>query len=227
MTRPTDAEHGSSQTAGHGPHPAEYQVDSPLEAALAAFAPAIRRPDLTGAQISYLLEETAIGRLLLAARSDGAVLASRFAPDDAHCDAVLDRLARLVSPSVLRGGRVLDDVRRQLEDYLAGRRRTFDLRFDLALASPFQRIVLDRLAESVGYGSTTSYGRLAADIGQPSASRAVGTALGANPLCVLVPCHRVVAASGALTGYAGGTEAKRLLLELEARSTPRSTPAPA
>jgi methylated-DNA-[protein]-cysteine S-methyltransferase len=206
MIRPTDADHGADQ------------VDSPLEAALAAFAPAIRPPEVAGAQISYLLEETAIGRLLLAARSDGAMLASSFAPDDARADAVLDRLARLVSPSVLRGGRALDDARRQLEDYLAGRRQRFDLRFDLALASPFQRIVLDRLADSVGYGTTTSYGRLAADIGRPLASRAVGTALGANPLCVLLPCHRVVAASGALTGYAGGTEAKRRLIDLEARS---------
>jgi methylated-DNA-[protein]-cysteine S-methyltransferase len=206
MIRPTDVALGADQ------------IDSPLEAALAAFAPTVRRPDLTGAQISYLLEETAIGRLLLAARSDGVMLASRFAPDDAEADAVLDRLARLVSPSVLRGGRALDDVRRQLEDYLAGRRRRFDLRFDLALASPFQRLVLERLADSVGYGTTTSYGRLAADIGRPSASRAVGTALGANPLCVLLPCHRVVAASGALTGYAGGTEAKQRLIDLEARS---------
>jgi len=73
-----------------------------------------------------------------------------------------------------------------------------------------------RLASSVGYGERISYGALAAAIGRPSASRAVGAALGANPLCVVLPCHRVVAASGAMTGYAGGLDAKRLLLDLEA-----------
>jgi len=171
----------------------------------------------------YLLEDTAVGRLLLAARPDGTVLTSSFAPDDARADALVDRLARLVSPSVLRGGRALDTVRRQLADYLAGRRRSFDLQLDLALASPFQRVVLNRLADTVGYGRTTSYGRLAAEIGRPAAARAVGAALGANPLCVLIPCHRVLTASGALTGYAGGTAAKGRLLDLEAQARAASS----
>jgi methylated-DNA-[protein]-cysteine S-methyltransferase len=87
---------------------------------------------------------------------------------------------------------------------------------DLALATPFQREVLTALANGVGYGRTASYGDLARAIGRPAASRAVGGALNHNPLCVVVPCHRVVAASGALTGYAGGLAAKRLLLQLEA-----------
>ncbi|HEY6795613.1 MAG TPA: methylated-DNA--[protein]-cysteine S-methyltransferase, partial [Kineosporiaceae bacterium] len=128
----------------------------------------------------------------------------------------LDRLARAVSPSLVRGGRALDPARRQLEEYLAGRRRQFDVRVDLALASPFQRSVLTALADRVGYGGTASYGDLARAVGRPAASRAVGSALNHNPVCVVVPCHRVVAASGALTGYAGGLAAKRHLLELEA-----------
>jgi len=191
-----------------------------LERALAGFAPAVLHPPvLDGAEVRYLLEDTAVGRLLLAARADGTVLASSFAPDDARTDALLDRLARVVSPSLLRGGRALDATRRQLEEYLAGRRRRFELPLDLALATPFQRVVLDRLPEAVGYGRTASYGQLAAGIGRPSASRAVGAALGANPLCVLLPCHRVVAASGALTGYAGGLAAKQTLLTLERTSS--------
>ena len=103
-----------------------------------------------------------------------------------------------------------------LEDFLAGRSRGFSLRADLALASDFQRTVLPRLAATVGYGDRTTYGELAARVDRPKAARAVGVALGANPLCVVLPCHRVVASSGALTGYAGGLAAKRYLLDLEA-----------
>jgi methylated-DNA-[protein]-cysteine S-methyltransferase len=187
-----------------------------LAGALRSFDPRVRPPVLAGADVSYVVEDLGVGRLLLAAHRDGTLLTSTFAPTDADADAVLDRLARLVSPGVLRGGPALDDARRQLEEYLAGRRRSFEVATDTVLATPFQRTVLDRLASDVGYGTTTSYGALAAAIGRPSASRAVGAALGANPLCIVLPCHRVVAASGALTGYAGGVEAKRRLLELEA-----------
>jgi methylated-DNA-[protein]-cysteine S-methyltransferase len=189
---------------------------SPIEAALMRFHPAIAPPMLAGSDVAYTVDDTVVGRLLLASRSDGTLLTSRYVPHDADEEAVLDRLSRTVSPSMLRGGRVLDDVRRQLDEFLAGRRHRFDLRVDLVLATPFQRVVLDELAEGVTYGHTTSYGRLAAAIGRPTASRAVGAALGANPLCVVLPCHRVVASSGALTGYAGGVEAKRFLLRLEA-----------
>lgn len=173
-------------------------------------------PVLAGAEIEYAVTRLPVGRMLLATRrADGALLASRFAADDAEADALLDRLARRVSPSVLRGA--LDEPRRQLDAYLEGRRTAFDLTVDPVLASPFQREVLAGLGR-VGYGRTTSYGELAAAIGRPGASRAVGTALGANPLCVVLPCHRVLAASGKLSGYAGGPEAKRLLLDLEART---------
>ena len=104
----------------------------------------------------------------------------------------------------------------ELESFLAGRTRAFSLRTDLALASDFQRSVLPRLAATVGYGDRATYGELAARVDRPKAARAVGAALGANPLCVVLPCHRIVASSGALTGYAGGLDAKRYLLELEA-----------
>jgi methylated-DNA-[protein]-cysteine S-methyltransferase len=187
-----------------------------LTGALRSFDPAVRPPELAGGDVAYVVEDVAVGRLLLAARPDGTLLTSAYVPTDADADALLDRLARLVSPGVVRGGTAVDAARRQLDEYLAGRRRTFDVATDTVLATPFQRTVLDRLARDVGYGATTSYGTLAAAVGRPSASRAVGTALGGNPLCIVLPCHRVVAASGALSGYAGGADAKRRLLALEA-----------
>ncbi len=187
--------------------------------ALRGFAPQVRPPVLTtagnGGDVGYVVEENVLGRMLFAARGDGTVLATAYVPGDAEEAAVLDRIAGTVSPRVLRDGGPTDAVRRQLDEYLARRRRAFEVRVDTALASDFQRQVLSRLATDVGYGRRVSYGQLAGALGRPSAARAVGAALGANPLCVVLPCHRVVAASGALTGYAGGLEAKRLLLELE------------
>ncbi len=194
------------------------RLTDPLELALRGYEPTVRPPVLSGGDVVYVVDDTPLGRMLFAAHPDGTLLATTYVPDDPSTDGVLGRLAAKVSPRVLRGGRALDEVRRELDDYLAGRRRRFDVPVDPALASPFQAAVLDRLAADVGYGARTSYGALATALGKPSASRAVGAALGANPLCVVLPCHRVVAASGALTGYAGGLEAKRMLLELEART---------
>ena len=189
--------------------------DGPLERALRGFDPPAQPPVLVGGDISYLVESTALGPMLLAARADGRLVASAFVSTPGSADAVLDRLARAVSPRVLRGGKALDAVRSELDEYLAGRRHRFEVAVDLVLATPFQRVVLQRLAK-VGYGTSISYGALAGAIGRPKAARAVGAALGANPLCVVLPCHRVVASSGALTGYAGGLAAKRHLLDLEA-----------
>jgi methylated-DNA-[protein]-cysteine S-methyltransferase len=87
---------------------------------------------------------------------------------------------------------------------------------DLALATPFQREVLTGLAARVGYGARTTYGELASAVKHPGAARAVGTALGGNPLCIVLPCHRVLPASGGVGGYAGGAAAKEHLLALEA-----------
>jgi methylated-DNA-[protein]-cysteine S-methyltransferase len=104
-------------------------------------------------------------------------------------------------------------LREQLGEYFAGDRREFDL----ALApegSEFQLRVWEALRE-IPYGETESYGELAARIGHPGSARAVGAANGRNPISIVVPCHRVIGASGSLTGYAGGLERKRLLLALE------------
>jgi len=105
------------------------------------------------------------------------------------------------------------DVARQLDAYFAGRLEAF--RVELAeVGTPFQREVWAAL-RTIPYGQTISYGELAALVGRPGAARAVGTANGANPVCLVVPCHRVIAADGSLGGYAGGLERKRALLELE------------
>jgi methylated-DNA-[protein]-cysteine S-methyltransferase len=190
-------------------------ITDSLEASLAAFAPSVHPPLLDGGDVRYRLVDTAVGRLLLAARPDGTLLASSYTPADADADRLLDRLARVVSPRVLRGGDALDRGWRELDEYLAGRRRRFEVPVDLTLATGFQRLVLGGL-DAVGYGSTTSYAELARRVGRPSAARAVGAALGANPMCLVLPCHRVIASSGALTGYAGGLTAKERLLALEA-----------
>lgn len=113
-----------------------------------------------------------------------------------------------------RTGEGFEELRHQLEEYFTGGRT----RFDLPLAprgEPFQHRVWQLLRE-IPYGETRSYGELARDLGDPSLARAVGAANGRNPLSVVVPCHRVVGADGRLTGYAGGLERKRFLLELEA-----------
>jgi methylated-DNA-[protein]-cysteine S-methyltransferase len=110
------------------------------------------------------------------------------------------------------------DAVEQLDAYFAGERREFDLELDL-IGSNFQRRVWEAL-RTIPYGETRSYGQVAEQIGSSGASRAVGLASGHNPIGIIVPCHRVIGANGSLTGYGGGLERKRALLELE-RSTRR------
>jgi len=186
-----------------------------VAARLSAFDPPMMAPHLPVSDVSYVVEDTAIGRMLLVCNESGALIASAFVPDLDAEDVWLNRLARHVSPRVLRAPRALDAARLELDAYLRGERKAFDLPTTLVLTTPFQRIVLGRLVDAVAYGHRTTYGALAKDIERPRASRAVGAALGANPLCVVLPCHRVVASSGALLGYAGGLAAKKYLLALE------------
>ena len=122
-----------------------------------------------------------------------------------------EQLARGFGVRVLRSP--LDDVRRELDEYFEGRRRTFDLPLDLRVA-PFYADVLRELAR-VPYGRTDTYGALATRVGRPKAARAVGTVMNRNPIPIVLPCHRIVGANGSLTGYAGGLDVKRRLLELE------------
>lgn len=113
------------------------------------------------------------------------------------------------------------DVRRQLDEYFAGQRTVFDLPLDFEGigGTAFQRRVWAGLA-AIAYGETVSYGELARRIGQAAAVRAVGLANGRNPVSIIVPCHRVIGANGTLTGYGGGMDRKRVLLDLEARRAP-------
>jgi len=109
---------------------------------------------------------------------------------------------------------LLVEAARQLDDYFAARRARFDLPLDLQAGTVFQQSVWRALL-SIPSGSTTSYGELSWRVGLPRAPRAVGAAVGRNPLSIVVPCHRVVGSKGALTGYAGGVERKQALLRLE------------
>jgi methylated-DNA-[protein]-cysteine S-methyltransferase len=163
--------------------------------------------------VAYRTVDTPVGPLLLAATEQGLVRVAY--PNQGH-DAVLQELADRISPRVLAAPGRLDPVARELEDYFAGRRHSFDVPLDWRLAGGFRATVLHHLATDVEYGRTASYGALAALAGNPRAVRAVGTACATNPLPVVVPCHRVVRSDGTIGNYAGGVAAKRTLLELEA-----------
>jgi len=161
--------------------------------------------------IAYRTVDSPVGTLLLAATGTGLV---RVAYENEHHDAVLQSLAERISPRILEAPARLDDIARQLDQYFAGQRRTFDTTLDWSLSNGFRRTVLDHLRD-IGYGHTASYAAVAELAGNPKAVRAVGTACATNPIPVVVPCHRVVRADGSLGGYLGGVEAKRILLDLE------------
>jgi methylated-DNA-[protein]-cysteine S-methyltransferase len=152
----------------------------------------------------YTTFDSPIGELL--ALSDGGALHGLYMQGG--------KTAIAVRPDWREADEPFSEVRAQLAAYFAGARETFDLPLELK-GSPFQRCVWRALRE-IPYGETISYGELARRIGIPSASRAVGVANGHNPIAVIVPCHRVIGADGSLTGYGGGLERKRVLLELEA-----------
>lgn len=162
--------------------------------------------------VAYRTVDSSLGPLLLASTPDGLV---RLAFGREGHDLVLTRLAADISPRVVHAPGHLDDVARQLDEYLAGRRRRFDLPIDLRLSRGFRRTVLERL-DRVPYGTTTTYGALAADAGRPRAAQSAGTACATNPVPIVVPCHRVVRRDGVIGEYLGGTAAKLALLDLEA-----------
>ena len=158
--------------------------------------------------VAYDLADSPVGELLVAA-TDRGLCRIAYRPDDA-----LDELADDFGTRVLRVPRRVDGIRRELDEYFEGRRQEFDLRLDLTPVADFHRRALDELAR-VPYGQVTTYGALAAKVGRPKAARAIGGAMNRNPIPIVLPCHRVVGAGGALVGYAGGLERKELLLRLE------------
>jgi methylated-DNA-[protein]-cysteine S-methyltransferase len=159
--------------------------------------------------VAYRTVESPLGPLLLAATPAGLL---RVAFDREDYAAVLERLAREVSPRVLAAPRRLDAAARQLDEYFARKRKRFDLPIDLRLARGFRRTVIARLPE-IPYGSTASYAALA---GNAAAVRTAAGACSHNPLPVVVPCRRVVRSDGGIGEYLGGSEAKRALLAIEA-----------
>jgi methylated-DNA-[protein]-cysteine S-methyltransferase len=154
--------------------------------------------------MQYRHVESPIGRLLLA--GDGDVLHHVVFPQAARPFVVPSSWRH--APDACR------EACRQLDAYFAGRLRVFDLRLAPA-GTPFQRLVLDALAR-IPYGTTWSYADVARALGRPLAARAVGAANARNPLPVVIPCHRVIGAGGALTGFGGGIDTKRWLLAHEA-----------
>ncbi len=157
-----------------------------------------------------VVEDTPVGSLLVGVTDRGLCRISFDAEPEHH----LESLARHYGARVLRSTRPVDRLRRELDEYFAGRRHEFELELDLRFVPEFHRQVLDELAR-VEYGHTTTYGTLAALAGRPRAARAVGTVMNRNPLPIVLPCHRVIGASGSLTGYGGGLDRKELLLRLE------------
>jgi methylated-DNA-[protein]-cysteine S-methyltransferase len=161
------------------------------------------------ADVAYAQLDTPLGTLLVAASPSGLCRVS-FDPEPAREE---EELGRRFGLRVLHAPVAVDRARRELDEYFAGRRTRFDLPLDVRVQG-FARQVLDRLGH-VPYGQLTTYGTLAAEAGRPRAARAVGTVMNRNPIPIVLPCHRVVGASGSLVGYGGGLHRKRQLLELE------------
>lgn len=191
-----------------------------IEHELRYAAPAADRlPDLTEAaaaagllDIAYATLDSPVGTLLVAATPRGLV---RIAYVDGEDEAtVLGHLAAEVSPRVLAAPRKLDEPRRELDEYFAGRRRRFELPLDWQLTRGFAQRVL-RATAGVPYGETSTYKQVATAAGSPRAFRAAGNALGSNPIPIVVPCHRILHSGGGLGGYTGGLDRKRLLLAVE------------
>jgi methylated-DNA-[protein]-cysteine S-methyltransferase len=155
--------------------------------------------------------DSPLGPLLVAVTPRGLARVA-FAEEDR--DAVLDEIARKISPRILESASATDEIRRELDEFFAAGRTRFQVRVDRRLIRGIATDVL-RATSRIPYGQVSTYGAVATQIGMPTAARAVGRALGSNPIPVVIPCHRVIGAGGALTGYAGGLERKIALLELE------------
>jgi methylated-DNA-[protein]-cysteine S-methyltransferase len=192
-----------------------------LEAALRSSAalPTGAPPDVGAAadgagilDVAYATLDSPVGDLLLAATEVGLVRVAYLEGDGE--DHVLEQLAERVSPRVLAAPRRLDIVCRELEEYFGGARSAFEVALDWRLTRGFGARVL-RATARIPYGRVSTYKQVATQAGSPGGSRAAGNALGANPLPIVVPCHRVLHSSGGLGGYTGGLDRKRALLAVE------------
>ena len=161
--------------------------------------------------LAYAEIDSPLGRLLAVGTPQGLV---HLGYPNRPVDAQLEALSARISPRIVEAPADLDPLRRELDEYFAGDRRSFDVPLDWQLTSGFVREVLRQTAR-IPFGETRTYGEMAAGAGSPRAFRAAGSALGANPIPIVVPCHRVLRSSGALGGYGGGLDVKRELLTLE------------
>ena len=180
-------------------------------AARAAERAAARASDEGLADVTYTTVDSPIGPLLVAATDRGLVRVSFR--QERHDDVLNDLVVR-ISPRVLEAPSELDEVRRELEQYVEGDRRRFELPLDWRLSRGFRCEVLRKLVR-VPYGETATYAEMAIRAGRPRAYRAAGSACGSTPMPIVVPCHRVVPSGGGLGNYGGGVDVKKYLLELE------------
>lgn len=185
---------------------AEMQTLDALQGQLAEKARALELVD-----VAYRMVDSPVGSLLLASTDAGLV---RVAFESEGHDRILELLSEKLGPRILRDKSSLDGTARQLDEYFAGTRHSFELPVDLQLSTQFRRQVQLELGH-IDYGQTLSYAQLAQQIGKPKAVRAVGSACATNPIPIVLPCHRVLRTDGSLGGYLGGLEAKTELLKLE------------
>ncbi len=161
--------------------------------------------------VAYATADSPFGPLLLATTPRGLVKVSL---PDHDPEETLEDLATRISPRVLEAPTRLDEVRRQLDLYFEGKLTEFDLALDWQLSKGFRRRAL-RAIDRIPYGKTRSYTQIATSAGNERAVRAAGTACGANPIPIVVPCHRVLRSGGGLGGYGGGLPMKEALLQME------------
>ena len=166
--------------------------------------------------VAYSFVDSPFGHLLVAVTKQGLV---RVDYPNHDVDQALDELAAKVSPRVLESPRSTERVRRELDEYFAGARRSFTVDVDLSLVHGFTRKVLEQTAR-IPFGAVSTYREVATRAGSPRAVRAAGNALGSNPIPIVVPCHRVVRTGGGLGGYTGGLDRKIKLLDLEGVALP-------
>jgi len=166
--------------------------------------------------VGYRVVDSPLGPLWIAVGPKG-VLAIHYGGEPSAAE--LARIVRTYGPGLLPDARRVDPVARELDQYFGGTRRRFDIAVDLTPLTEFQRRILSAPAR-VAFGEVSTYAKVATQAGSERASRAAGQALGANPIPIVVPCHRILASDGTLGGYAGGLDAKRRLLGLERREVP-------
>jgi methylated-DNA-[protein]-cysteine S-methyltransferase len=189
------------------------RLDPPAPDPAGAAAAAARFAATAPSDVSYAVVDTPVGTVLAATTPRGLVRVG-YVDFDGGVDAILEQLAARLSPRILEAPARVDEVRRELDEYFEGRRRRFELALDWTLAHGFGRRVL-RATAAIPFGETLSYQQVAAKAGSPRGSRAAGNALGANPMPIVVPCHRVLTSGGKLGGYTGGVHRKETLLAIE------------